>query len=85
MARYIVYGICAVVVIVTFLYAAIKVMGEMKFQKYVIDELNSFGFRENLHNDFVKRRDKYKGKNLKGRTVADLVEACPIIFDVDRE
>ena len=28
--------------------------------------------------------DKYKGKNLKGRTVADLVEACPIIFDVDR-
>lgn len=29
--------------------------------------------------------DKYKGKNLKGRTVADLVEACPIIFDVDRE
>ena len=63
MARYIIYGICAVVVIITFLYAAIKVMGEMKFQKYVIDELNSFGFRENLHNDFVKRRDKYKGKN----------------------
>lgn len=61
--RYIIYGIASLIIIIVFLYMVIKVVGEMKFQKYVIDELNSFGFRENLHNDFVKRRDKYKDKN----------------------
>ena len=61
--RYIIYVICGLGILISFIYLAIKVVSEMKFQKYVIDELNSFGFRENLHNDFVKRKEKYKVKN----------------------